>query len=212
LLNLFSGGALEQFSVFALGIIPTSPHAIMMQLLQVVIPKLAGAPGRRGVGPKGDHPVDPLRDGVLALIQSTGFTFLFHSGQFTSGIDLIPNYTPGTGDSHRDHHDRRYCHGHVARRADHPTRGWQRDVADHLRSILSQFPFIFGQIWGQTAAVGFVGRFVFIMLVFAAMIAAIIYVDQGQRRIPIQFAKRVRGRRVMGGQSTYIPLKVNTAG
>jgi preprotein translocase subunit SecY len=51
-----------------------------------------------------------------------------------------------------------------------------------------------------------------IIAIFVAMIAAIVYVDQGQRRIPIQFAKRVRGRRVMGGQSTYIPLKVNTAG
>ena len=51
-----------------------------------------------------------------------------------------------------------------------------------------------------------------IVAVFLAMILAIIYVDQGQRRIPIQFAKRVRGRRVLGGQSTYIPLKVNTAG
>jgi preprotein translocase subunit SecY len=50
------------------------------------------------------------------------------------------------------------------------------------------------------------------MAVFLAMIAAIIYVDQGQRRIPIQFAKRVRGRRVLGGQSTYIPLKVNQSG
>ena len=51
-----------------------------------------------------------------------------------------------------------------------------------------------------------------IVAIFLAMIGAIIYVDQAQRRIPIQFAKRVRGRRVMGGQSTYIPLKVNTAG
>lgn len=79
-------------------------------------------------------------------------------------------------------------------------------------SILSQFPFIFGQIWGQTVAVQLPIRFIVIMLVFMAMIVSIIYVDQGQRRIPIQFAKRVRGRRVMGGQSTYIPLKVNTAG
>ena len=79
-------------------------------------------------------------------------------------------------------------------------------------SIVSQFPFLFGQIWGATAAIGRIIRFVLICLVFLAMIVAIIYVDQGQRRIPIQFAKRVRGRRMMGGQSTYIPLKVNTAG
>ncbi|MDH4119684.1 MAG: preprotein translocase subunit SecY, partial [Acidimicrobiia bacterium] len=79
-------------------------------------------------------------------------------------------------------------------------------------SILSQFPSVFGQIWLQTAGnQNWVG-FVVIMLVFLAMIAAIIFIDQGQRRIPIQFAKRVRGRRMMGGNATYIPLKVNTAG
>ena len=55
-------------------------------------------------------------------------------------------------------------------------------------------------------------RFVVIILVFMVVIVTIIYVDQGQRRIPVSFAKRVRGRRVMGGQNTYIPLKVNTAG
>src|SRR3970040_664856 len=79
-------------------------------------------------------------------------------------------------------------------------------------SLPSQFPFIFGQIWGQTVAAALPVRFVVIVAIFIAMIVAIIYVDQAQRRIPIQFAKRVRGRRVMGGQSTYIPLKVKTAG
>jgi preprotein translocase subunit SecY len=79
-------------------------------------------------------------------------------------------------------------------------------------AILSQFPSVFVNIWGQTWEVGRAARFIVIVAIFLIMIAAIIYVDQGQRRIPIQFAKRVRGRRVMGGQSTYIPLKVNTAG
>jgi preprotein translocase subunit SecY len=79
-------------------------------------------------------------------------------------------------------------------------------------SILSQFPQVFGSIYVQTAgAANWVGFFV-ILLVFLAMIVAIIFIDQGQRRIPIQFAKKVRGRRVMGGNATYIPLKVNTAG
>ena len=59
---------------------------------------------------------------------------------------------------------------------------------------------------------GRIGQFSFLMLMFFLMIVGIIYVEQGQRRIPIQFAKRVRGRKVMGGQSTYIPLKVNSAG
>jgi preprotein translocase subunit SecY len=79
-------------------------------------------------------------------------------------------------------------------------------------SIISQFPFIFGQLWGTTGAIGRYFRFGVVVLAFVLMVIAIIYIDQAQRRIPISFAKRVRGRRVMGGQSTYIPLKVNTAG
>ena len=149
---------------------------------------------------------------ILSLIQSTGFTFLFHSGRFTNGIDLIPNYTPG-----------RVTLIVLTMTAGTAMVMWigelitQRGVGNGMSliifvSILSQFPFIFGQIWGQTVAANLPLRFVVIMAVFLAMIAAIIYVDQGQRRIPIQFAKRVRGRRVLGGQSTYIPLKVNTAG
>jgi preprotein translocase subunit SecY len=71
---------------------------------------------------------------------------------------------------------------------------------------------VFGQIWIQTAGNQNWLGFVVIMAVFLLMIGAIIFIDQGQRRIPIQFAKRVRGRRMMGGNSTYIPIKVNTAG
>jgi preprotein translocase subunit SecY len=212
LLNLFSGGALEQFSVFALGIIPYVTASIMMQLLTVVIPKLQALQDEGESGRKVITQWTRYVTVVLALIQSTGFTFLFHSGRFTNGIDLIPNYTPA-----------RVILIVITMTAGTAMVMWlgelitQRGVGNGMSliifvSILSQFPFIFGQIWGQTAAVGFMGRFIFIMLVFAAMIVAIIYVDQGQRRIPIQFAKRVRGRRVMGGQSTYIPLKVNTAG
>ncbi len=212
LLNLFSGGALEQFSVFALGIIPYITASIIMQLLTVVIPKLQqlqeeGESGRKVI-------TQWTRYGtvILALIQSTGFTFLFHSGRFTNGIDLIPNYTPG-----------RVILIVLTMTAGTAMVMWlgelitQRGVGNGMSliifvSILSQFPFIFGQIWSQTGLSGLYGRFAVIMGVFALMIVSIIYVDQGQRRIPIQFAKRVRGRRVMGGQSTYIPLKVNTAG
>jgi preprotein translocase subunit SecY len=212
LLNLFSGGALEQFSLFALGIIPYITASIMMQLLTVVIPKLQALQDEGESGRKVITQWTRYVTVVLALIQSTGFTFLFHSGRFTNGIDLIPNYTPA-----------RVILIVITMTAGTAMVMWlgelitQRGVGNGMSliifvSILSQFPFIFGQIWGQTTAVQRPGRFVVIMLVFVAMIVAIIFVDQGQRRIPIQFAKRVRGRRVMGGQSTYIPLKVNTAG
>ena len=212
LLNLFSGGALEQFSVFSLGIIPYITASIMMQLLTVVIPKLQALQDEGEAGRKVITQWTRYTTVILALIQSTGFTYLFHVGRFTNGIDLVPNYTPGR----------------VALIVLTMTAGtafvmWlgeqisQRGIGNGMSllifvSILSQFPFLFGQIWGQTVAVGLMLRFVVIILVFLLVIVTIIYVDQGQRRIPVSFAKRVRGRRVMGGQSTYIPLKVNTAG
>ncbi len=212
LLNLFSGGALEQFSLFALGIIPYITASIIMQLLTVVIPKLQTLQEEGESGRKVITQWTRYMTVVLALIQSTGFTFLFHSGRFTNGIDLIPSYTPG-----------RVILIVLTMTAGTAMVMWlgelitQRGVGNGMSliifvSILSQFPFIFGQIWGQTVAAGLPMRFVVIIATFMFMIVAIIYVDQGQRRIPIQFAKRVRGRRVLGGQSTYIPLKVNTAG
>jgi preprotein translocase subunit SecY len=212
LINLFSGGALEQFSVFALGIIPYITASIIMQLLAVVIPKLQALQEEGESGRKVITQWTRYLTVILALIQSTGFTFLFHSGQFTGGIDLIPVYTAG-----------RVILIVLTMTAGTAMVMWlgelitQRGVGNGMSliifvAILSQFPSVFVGIWGQTWAVGFADRFIVIVAIFLLMIGAIIYVDQGQRRIPIQFAKRVRGRRVMGGQSTYIPLKVNTAG
>ncbi|MGA7270812.1 MAG: preprotein translocase subunit SecY [Acidimicrobiia bacterium] len=212
LLNLFSGGALEQFSVFALGILPYITASIIMQLLTVVIPKLEALQDEGESGQKVITQWTRYMTVALALIQSTAFTFLFHVGRFTGGIDLVPNYTPG-----------RVALIVITMTAGTAFVMWlgelisQRGVGNGMSllifiSIISQFPFIFGQMWGNTVAVGLPVRFGVMVIVFLAMIGAIIYVDQGQRRIPIQFAKRVRGRRVMGGQSTYIPLKVNTAG
>jgi len=212
LLNLFSGGALESFSVFSLGIIPYITASIILQLLTVVIPKLQALQDEGESGRKVITQWTRYLTVVLALIQSTSFTYLFHVGRFTNGIDLIPTYTTG-----------RVILVVLTMTAGTAMVMWlgelitQRGVGNGMSliifvSILSQFPFIFGQIWGQTVAANLPIRFVVVVAVFLLMIGAIIYVDQAQRRIPIQFAKRVRGRRVMGGQSTYIPLKVNTAG
>jgi preprotein translocase subunit SecY len=212
LINLFSGGALEQMSVFALGIIPYITASIIMQLLAVVIPKLQALQEEGESGRKVVTQWTRYLTVFLGLVQSAGFTFLFHSGRFTGGIDLIPQYTPG-----------RVILIVLTMTAGTAMVMWlgelitQRGVGNGMSliifvSIISQFPFVFGQIWTQTADIGRWTQFIVIIAVFLFMVAAIIYVDQGQRRIPIQFAKRVRGRRVMGGQSTYIPLKVNTAG
>jgi preprotein translocase subunit SecY len=212
LINLFSGGALESFSVFALGIIPYITASIIMQLLTVVIPKLQTLQDEGESGRKVITQWTRYLTVILALIQSTGFSYLFHVGRFTGGIDLIPNYTPG-----------RVILIVLTMTAGTAMVMWlgelitQRGVGNGMSliifvSILSQFPFVFSQIWQQTVSANLPVRFAVIVAIFLVMIVAIIYVDQAQRRIPIQFAKRVRGRRVMGGQSTYIPLKVNTAG
>ena len=212
LLNLFSGGALEQFSVFALGIMPYITASIIMQLLTVVIPRLQALQEEGETGRKVITQWTRYLTVALALIQSTAFTFLFHTGRFTGGIDLVPDYSAG-----------RAALIVITMTAGTAFVMWlgelitEKGVGNGMSllifiSIISQFPYIFGNMWGTTVEVGLPIRFGVMVLVFLAMIVAIIYVDQGQRRIPIQFAKRVGGRRVMGGQSTYIPLKVNTAG
>ncbi|MDH3306281.1 MAG: preprotein translocase subunit SecY [Acidimicrobiia bacterium] len=213
LLNLFSGGGLESFSVFALGILPYITASIIMQLLAVVIPRLQRLQDEGQSGQQVITQWTRYLTVILALLQSTTFSFLFSRGTLTPGnVILIPDYTPGK----------------AALIVLTMTAGtafimWlgeqitQKGVGNGMSliifiSILSQLPGQFGQIYAQTALVDRWGRFILMMLIFLVMIAAIIYVDQGQRRIPIQFAKRVRGRRVYGGTSTYIPLKVNTAG
>jgi preprotein translocase subunit SecY len=166
LLNLFSGGALEQFSVFALGIIPYITASIIMQLLTVVIPKLKTLQDEGESGRKVITQWTRYLTVILALIQSTGFTFLFHSGQVHRGIDLIPKYTPG-----------RVFLIVITMTAGTAMVMWlgelitQRGVGNGMSliifvSIISQFPFLFGQIWGQTAAVGRPMRFAVIVAVF----------------------------------------------
>ncbi|HEX6946662.1 MAG TPA: preprotein translocase subunit SecY [Acidimicrobiia bacterium] len=219
LLNLFSGGALEQFSVFSLGIVPYITASIIMQLLTVVIPRLQALQEEGESGRKVITQWTRYLTIILALIQSTGFSYMFHSGQFTGNIDLIPNYTPS-----------RVALIVLTMTAGTAMVMWlgelitQRGIGNGMSllifvSIISQFPFMFGQLWQQTGALWLrtndVQRlipFIVITLVFLFMIVAILFIDQGQRRIPVQFAKRVRGRRVLGGQSTYIPLKVNVSG
>ncbi len=214
LLNLFSGGALEQLSVFSLGILPYITASIIMQLLAVVIPRLQKLQEEGESGRKVITQWTRYMTVGLALLQSTGLTFLFHNGGLFTGtaggatLDLIPNYTPG-----------RVAIIVLTFTAGTAFVMWlgelitQRGIGNGMSllifiSIVSQIPAQFAIMRASTSTM----RFSLLMLIFAVLIVGIIFVDQGQRRIPIQFSKRVRGRRVLGGQSTYIPLKVNTAG
>jgi preprotein translocase subunit SecY len=209
LINLFSGGALEQLSVFSLGVLPYITASIIMQLLTVVIPRLQklheeGESGRQVITQWTRYSTV-----ALAVLQSTGISFLMARGQLTGGISIIPDYnaasailivttlTAGTA--------------FVMWLGELIT---QRGVGNGMSllifiSIVSALPAQFTNAWATSNPRA---EFAILLAVFLFMVIAIIFVEQGQRRIPIQFAKRVRGRRVMGGQSTYIPLKVNNAG
>ena len=212
-INLFSGGALTQMAIFALGIMPYITSSIIMQLLTVVIPKLEAWSKEGEQGHKKITQWTRYLTVVLALLQSTGLAFLFHRGQFgQSGVqtqaDLIPNFTPGN----------------VALIVMSLTAGtalimWlgelitQRGIGNGMSiliftSIISTLPSEGKAILDQKG----LGPFLLILVMGIAIIVAIVIMEQGQRRIPVQYAKRVVGRKMYGGSSTYIPLKVNQAG
>ena len=215
-LDLFSGGAITSVSVFFLGIMPYITASIIMQLLGVVIPKLEQWQQEGQSGQKKITQWTRYLTVGLALIQSTGFVFALKEGKSGllgfagfEGTNMIPGLQRFACGPHHPHLDRRDRPGDVAGRADHPAWSGQRHVDPDLR------------LGGLVAAVPgrpdlrhrwLVQGHSSILAIGIGMIASIVFVESGQRRIPVQFAKRVVGRRMYGGQSTYIPLKVNQSG
>ncbi len=214
-LDLFSGGALTNVAVFALGIMPYITSSIIMQLLAVVIPKLEEWQQQGQVGQKKITQWTRYLTVALALMQSTGIVFALHQGGGSflgaaglQGIDLIPNFSAP-----------RVLLIVTTLTAGTAMIMWlgelitQRGIGNGMSilifsSVVSRLPAQGSRIY----AAGNYLQFVTVLLMGVAMIVGIIFVEQGQRRIPVQFAKRVVGRRMYGGQSTYIPLKVNQSG
>ncbi len=202
-IDLFSGGALTRFAVFSLGIMPYITSSIIMQLLTVVIPKLEQWQKQGEIGIKKITQWTRYMTVSLALLQSTGLVFLFNN-QF--------------------HVVRKFTAPRVALIVITLTAGtamimWlgelitQRGIGNGMSiliftSVISRLPAQGGAILSQAGT----PKFTFLLLLGIAIIVAVVWMEQGQRRIPVQYAKRVVGRRMMGGQSTYIPLKVNQAG
>ncbi|HEX3981101.1 MAG TPA: preprotein translocase subunit SecY [Acidimicrobiales bacterium] len=212
-LNLFSGGALTRMAVFGLGIMPYITSSIIIQLLATVIPKLEQWRDQGAVGQKKLTQTTRYLTVALALMQSTGLVYLFHKGGgglfgSNQNVDLILNYsiwragfivltlTAGTA--------------FVMWLAELIT---QRGIGQGM-SILIFANVVAGIPSGLNTVLQEGGRikFAVILLVSLALLVLIVFVDQGQRRIPVTFAKRVVGRKMYGGSSTYIPLKVNQAG
>ncbi|HZB00583.1 MAG TPA: preprotein translocase subunit SecY [Actinomycetota bacterium] len=210
IINLFSGGALTRLSIFSLGIMPYITSSIIMQLMTVVIPKLQQWQEQGETGTKKINQWTRYVTVVLALLQSTGLVFLFHNPDASGFPDVFP---PDT-----------FTGANVAFIVLIMTAGtafimWlgelitQRGVGNGMSiliftSVISTMPSEGGAILQQ----GGTGKFIAILLIGLGIIVAVIFVDQGQRRVPVQYAKRVVGRKMTSGGSTYLPLKVNQAG
>lgn len=210
MVNMFSGGALMQLSVFSLGVMPYITASIIMQLLRVVIPRFEALhkEGQAGTAKLTQY-TRYLTIG-LAVLQSTTIITLVRSGNFFVGcsLELVPDQsipalllmvltmTVGTvlimfmGEMITE-------------------RGIGNGMSLMIfTSIAASFPAAMGTIF-QTQ--GWL-TFALVILVALVVMIAIVFVEQSQRRVPVQYAKRMVGRRMYGGTSTYIPIKVNQAG
>jgi len=207
-LSLFSGGALTQFAVFALGIMPYITSSIIMQILGVVIPKLEEWQNQGAVGQRKITQWTRYVTIGIAILQATGLTFLFHNGGLGTPGGLIPNFGPG-----------RVALIVLTLVTGTALLMWigelmtQRGIGNGMSLLI--FASVVSTIPGQLARIKAAGDWTAVVMFlagFGLILVAIVFVEQGQRRIPVQFAKRVVGRRMYGGQSTYIPLKVNQSG
>ena len=214
-LNLFSGGALTKLAVFGLGIMPYITASIIVQLLMVVIPKFEQW---RDEGPSGQRKLTQVTRYLtiaLAIMQSTGLAYAFHNGgggllgtSVPLNVDLIPDFTVP-----------RVLLIVITLTAGTVVVMWlaelitQRGVGQGM-SVLIFTNVIAGLPSQGNALLQSAGaaKFTFLLLLALVFLVAIVFVEMCQRRIPVTFAKRVVGRRMYGGQSTYIPMKLNTGG
>jgi preprotein translocase subunit SecY len=209
LVNLFSGGALLQLTIFALGIMPYITSSIIIQLLVVVIPRLERLKEQGQSGQAKLTQYTRYLTVALAVLQATGIVALARSGRllncsesllFSTSVfrvtTLVLTMTAGTavimwlGELITD-------------------RGIGNGMSLLIfTSIAARFPGQGSQILQSRG----VATFIVVILAGIGIIVGIVFMEQGQRRIPVQYAKRMIGRRMYGGTSTYIPLKVNQAG
>ena len=210
-LNLFSGGALTRLAVFGLGIMPYITSTIVIQLLTTVIPKLTEWRDQGAVGQKKITQTTRYLTIGLALLQSTGLIYAFHGHDealLGFNINLIPKFSLGLG-----------LFMVLIMTAGTAFVMWlaelitQRGIGQGMSllifaNVVSSLPSGGRAVWDE----GGPFKFLIILVISLVLLVLIVYVDQGQRRIPVTFARRVVGRKEMGGNSTYIPLKVNQSG
>jgi preprotein translocase subunit SecY len=213
LINLFSGGALLQLAIFALGIMPYITASIILQLLTVVIPRLEALKKEGQSGQTKITQYTRYLTLVLALLNSTAFvTVAVNDRLFTgcTGIVYDTGYFPVIAMI-------------LTMTAGTSVIMWlgelitERGVGNGMSvliftQIAATFP---SALWGlKVARPGQQGWVVFLLVIALGLLVmvGVIFVEQAQRRIPVQYAKRMVGRRMFGGTTTYIPIKVNQAG
>src|SRR5712691_6747987 len=200
LLNLFSGSALSRFSIFALGIMPYVTASIILQLLTVVVPTLEQLQKEGEAGYAKINQYTRYLTVALAAAQSTGYAFLFKKEQVLNAnagrlVLIVLTLTAGT--------TLLMWMGELITK-----RGIGNGISLMIfASILSTIPT------GISAFInGGATEKLFLPVIALGVIVAVVFIQEGQRRIPIQYAKRMVGRRMTAGGSTYMPLRVNMAG
>jgi preprotein translocase subunit SecY len=207
-LNLFSGGGLSRIALFALGIMPYITASIILQLLTVVVPSLEKLQKEGEVGQQRITQYTRYLTVGLAFAQAIGYVFLFKSFTASAGQPIIDNFSAA-----------RVFIIVISLTAGCVLIMWmgelitQRGIGNGISlmifaSIVSRLPSGI-QAWATSSDPVFKVMMPFLAL---GVVAAIVFVQEGQRRIPIQYAKRVIGRRMTQGGQTYLPLRVNMAG
>lgn len=203
MLSMFTGGALENFAVFAMGIMPYITASIIMQLLQAAVPTLEALAKEGESGQRKITQYTRYLTLGIGLFEGVAYLGLFRGSIVQSAaippvvtsIMIVASLLAGTA--------------LIMWLSELIT---QRGVGNGMSiiifvSIVARFP----QALASSLTLKSVPATLFILFVVLFVIAAVIFIDRGQRRIPVQYAKRVVGRRVFGGSGTYIPLKVNGA-
>ena len=206
--NLFSGGALEQFSVFALGIMPYISASIILQLLTVVVPTLEKLKKEGEQGRKKITQYTRYGTVILSIVQGLGISYgLEQQGVLLPGVGGIGFYmttvfTLAAGTSF------------IMWLGEQIT---ERGIGNGISliifaGIVTRIPGAFRDAWKTKQQFGDLIGFLVLIAFVSLVIGIIIFCERGQRRIPIQYAKRIVGRKMIGGQSSYLPLKINASG
>ncbi len=213
IMDLFSGGSFRRLTVFALGIMPYISASIIFQLLTVVIPQLEKLSKEGQAGRAKINQYTRLATVILSVIQSFGISFWLENARNFNGIIVVPD--PGW-------HFRMVTV--ITLTCGTIFIMWlgeqisQRGIGNGISliitaGIISRFPPALHNL-GILFAAGEIRFFklLFLAAMFVGIVMAIIILSQGQRNIPVQYARRIVGRKIYGGQSTYIPLRVNHPG